>query len=350
VVIIIKPINKFKIYKFDAAPFFFFIDVFPPEFTNKNKPNLVYLIDTLRNNPIMPLPMRVDRVFNGERSILIRPKDPITFPVTDDLTASINPTPFLKLGFEKLLSFTEARSQEKFMLSLSIDHASKWWEITRYLHGVLPTLEEDFSAFLRAYLHTMLRAKLLEEDITEAALNYCKLIADICEKRLDQNNITIEINGKQEKVKMYKVKELKYYKKFKKTRETQYHPELIDIEIYDFSKIGFNAKDERDTVLNELHAKEIKYIPLLFYDDLLECMLQNAKTLEENSKEILDPSLLLEKNVIITENPEVSDKDRKQTYSWWNSFDNIEISPIIDSITSAYKDFWNADKSWDERI
>jgi len=349
-VIIIKPINKFKIFKYDAAPFFFFIDVFPPEFTNKNKPNLVFLIETLKNNPIMPLPMRVDRVFNGERSILIRPKEPITFPVTDDLTASINPTPFLKLGFEKLLYFTEARSQEKFMLSLSIDRASRWWEMTRHLHGVLPTLEEDFSAFLRAYLHTVLRAKLLEEDLTKAAISYCKLIADICEKRMDQNNVTIEIKGKQENVKMYKVKELKYYKKFKKTRETQYHPELIDIEIYDLLKIGFNPDEERENVLREQNAKEIKYIPLLFYDDLLECMLQNAKTLEENSKEILDPSILLEKKVIVTEPSGNFEKVGKHMYTWWDRFDNIELSPIIDSIKSTHKDFYNSDKSWEERI
>ncbi|MHA1916517.1 MAG: hypothetical protein ACW97V_19365, partial [Promethearchaeota archaeon] len=272
--IIIKPVNKFKTFKYDAAPFFFFIDVFPPEFTNKNKPNLIHLINSIKTNPIMPLPMRVDRVFNGERSILIRPKEPISFPVTEDLTAIINPTPFLKYGFEKLLYFTEARSREKFILTLSIDRVSRWWKMTRFLHGNLPTLEEDFSAFLRAYLHTVLKAKLLEEDTTKAAISYCELIADICTKRMEQNTVLIEIKGKQENVKMYKVKELSYYKKFKKTKETQYHPELIDIEIYNLEKIGFiNPKEERADVLNELAAKEIKYIPLLFYDDLLECML-----------------------------------------------------------------------------
>ena len=103
--IIIKPRNKFKTYKWDSAPFFFFIDVFSADYSNKSKPNLIHLIDSIKKNPIMPLPMRVDRVFNGERSVLIRPKEPIYFSVTEDLSAIINPRPFLQLGFEKLLYF-----------------------------------------------------------------------------------------------------------------------------------------------------------------------------------------------------------------------------------------------------
>ena len=101
-VIVIKPLNKFKTFKFDAAPFFFFIDLFPPDYSSEDKPILGNLINSISTNPIMPLPMRVDRVFNGERSILIRPKEDISFPVTEDLTAVINPTPILQLGFEKL--------------------------------------------------------------------------------------------------------------------------------------------------------------------------------------------------------------------------------------------------------
>ena len=100
-VITIKPINKFKTYKFDAAPFFFFIDIFPPDYSNISKPNLANLISSIGANPIMPQPMRVDRVFNGERSVLIRPREPISFPITEDLTAIIDPLQFLKFGFEK---------------------------------------------------------------------------------------------------------------------------------------------------------------------------------------------------------------------------------------------------------
>lgn len=339
-VITIKPINKFKTYKFDAAPFFFFIDIFPPDYSNINKPNLANLISSIGTNPIMPQPMRVDRVFNGDRSVLIRPREPISFPITEDLTAIIDPLQFLKFGFEKLLYFTEVRSRENFFLSLSQERVSRWWGFTKYLHGNLPTLEEDFSAFLRAYLHTIVKAKILEGDLIEAAIDYCQLISDISRKRFEQNSILVDIEGKQENVKMYKVKEATYYRRLKKSRETEYHPELIDIEIYDLSNIGFiTEKNDRASLLNGLDNTIIKYIPLLFYDDLLECMLQNIKKLEEGDKDIIDPSFLLDNGVIITQNSKDLEKINMGDYSWWNSFDTINFKPILESIRKTHEQF-----------
>ncbi|MHA1988523.1 MAG: hypothetical protein ACW98D_17975, partial [Promethearchaeota archaeon] len=279
----ISPSTRFKTYKSDAAPFFFFIDVFPASYSNKNKPNLIHLVNSIKTNPIMPLPMRIDRVYNGESSVMIRPKEPITFPVSEDLTAIINPAPFLQLGFEKLLFFTEVYSRTKFLSSLTSKKTLRWWQATRSLYGNLPTLEEDFSAFLRAYLHTVVKAKVLEEDLASAAKNYCELIADVCRKRLEQNIILVDVRRKQEDVKLYKTKEINYYKKFKKTRETQHRPELIDVDIYDLSPLGFsNLEENRINIVKERSTIVLKYIALLFYDDLLECMLQNLKKLEDS--------------------------------------------------------------------
>ncbi|MFX1324773.1 MAG: hypothetical protein ACFE8N_07445, partial [Promethearchaeota archaeon] len=296
------------------------------------------LINSISTNPIMPLPMRVDRVFNGERSILIRPKEPISFPITEDLTAIINPVPLLHFGFEKLLYFTEVRAREQFFLSIIPQKTLKWWNITRFLYGSLPTLEEDFSAFLRAYLHTIFKATILDEDLRDASLNYCKIITDICRKRLDQNTIAIEIKGKKQNVKMYKVKELKYYKKFKKTQETQYHPELIDIEIYNLAEIGFNEGD-RTKSLEGLRTLEIKYIPILFYDDLLECMLQNAKRIRDKPEELLDPTFVLDNQIIMTEKTEDLDNIDMNRFSWWNSFDTIELNPMFETIRKTHMEF-----------
>ncbi len=288
----------------------------------------------------MPIPMRIDRVFNGERSVLIRPKEPISFSVSKDLTAIINPYPFLQSGFEKLLYFTEVRSREKFLSSLTSKRVLEWWELTKFLYGNLQSLEEDFSAFLRAYLHSIVKAKILEEDLVNAAQNYCQLIADVCRKRMEQNSILVEVKGKQENVKMYKIKEITYYKKFKKTSETQYHPELIDIEIYDFSQKGFSkAKEDRTNFMGKLKTKELKYIPLLFYDDLLECMLQNLQKLENNHTEILDPSLLFEKNIIFTKKSKDLENIKMQDYSWWNTFDNIDLNSIFRSIIKIHEEF-----------
>lgn len=284
--------------------------------------------------------MRIDRVFNGERSVLIRPKEPVTFPITEDLTAIINPDPFLQFGFEKLLYFTEVRSREKFISSLSLDRTLRWWDLTKFLYGNLLTLEEDFSAFLRAYLHTIVKAKLQDEDLVSAANEYCEIIAGICRKRMEQNSIIAEVKGKQQNVKMYKTKELTYYKKFRKTKETQYHPELIDIEIFDFANIGFTeARRDQINTLKNIESKEIKYIPLLFYDDLLECMLQNLKRLEEPSNKMLDPSILIDKNIILTQKSNEFVEANIDQYSWWKSFENINLEYIIQSIRKHHQEY-----------
>ncbi|MFX1311648.1 MAG: hypothetical protein ACFFHD_03410 [Promethearchaeota archaeon] len=344
-VFIIKPINKFKTYKYDAAPFFFFIDIFPPEYINQNNPHLLHLIESIKNNPIMPLPMRVDRVFNGERSILIRPREPISFNIMNDKTAIINTKLFLQNGVEKLLYFTEIRSREKFSVHFTLERAIRWWNSTKFLYGNLYRLEEDFSAFSRAYLHTMIKAKILDEDLIDAAKNYCQIVADICRKRMEENSMLIEIKGKQENVKLYKIKDFTYLKKFKKITETQYHPELIDIEIFDLMERGFSKQeDERTKLSNEMKSKELKYIPLLFYDDLLECMLQNLKRLKDGDNDLLDPSFLFENNIIIVKNSKELEDINIQKYSWWNNFDDLELERPIKTIDTTLREFFLAYK------
>ncbi|MCK4384196.1 MAG: hypothetical protein KAW66_12935, partial [Candidatus Lokiarchaeota archaeon] len=74
-----KPQYRFKTYKSDAAPFFFFIDVYPFDITLFELPYLKSLIETIEKNAIVPIPMRVDRVFNGESSVIIRPREVISF-------------------------------------------------------------------------------------------------------------------------------------------------------------------------------------------------------------------------------------------------------------------------------
>ncbi|MFX1315475.1 MAG: hypothetical protein ACFE9T_06390 [Promethearchaeota archaeon] len=338
---IIISLRKFKTYKYDAAPFFFFIDIFPPDTSTIKYPHLKELISSIKSNPIMPLPMRIDRVFNGESSILIHPREPISFKIGKDLIAIINPTPFIHFGIEKLLYFTELRAHEKLHLSLLIERANKWWNSTRFLHGNLYRLEEDFSDFLRTYLHTVVKAKINETDPIKAATEYCQKIADICNKRIEENSIIVELRGEQRNVKLYRVKEVIYRRKKKRVKETQYHPELAEIEVFNFSKSEFfPKKDERNGLKNLLRSKEMKYIPILFYDDLLECMLQDLKILKDTPDILLDPSFLLEKNVIVLKESMELEKIDTEKFSWWNTFDDIDLELILASIKTTLKEYF----------
>jgi hypothetical protein len=286
----------------------------------------------------MPLPMRVDRVFNGVSSILIRPREITSISISDDTIATINPNAFLQYGFKKLLYFTEVRAYEKFFQSITLDKVNKWWNSTQFLYAKLLWLEKDFSDFLKAYLQTLLKAKIDNEDLVNAAVDYCKRIKEVCEKRLQENIILIETIRKEEEVPLFIQKTAQYRKKMKKVEQIQYHPELVNIDIFDLSEINFQDPDNR---LQELKPKELKYIPLLFYDDLLECMLQNLRKLDDGEENVLDPAFLLENNIVHLS--ESKDLDY-QEYSWINSFENLEFNAIVDTIINLKVEHYKSEK------
>ncbi|MFW9987537.1 MAG: hypothetical protein ACFFC3_02690 [Candidatus Odinarchaeota archaeon] len=339
----VNPINKFKIFKSDAAPFFFYIEIFPPDITSYNKDYAIVLLKKIRKNPIMPLPMRVDRVFNGEKSLLIRPREPITFPIMDDLEAKVNPSIFLQYGIEKLLYFTEIRAFELFVNHLKIEKINKWWESSKFLYAKIRQIEEDFSAFLKAYISTVLKAKLNNEDLINAATDYCKIIKEICENRINQNLVIIETKSKVSKVRMYREKIGKYREKGKKVERVEYHPELVDIDVYNLVEKGYKYNiDNQDLDLDELKPKQIKYIPLLLYDDLLECMLQNLKILEDGNENILDPSYILDNNIILLHETNNKENLNTHNFSWFKTFEELNFESILESIKSTLLDLYKS--------
>ena len=325
---------RFKTYKSDAAPFFFFIDIFPLDLKLFDTPYSIALAEQIKNNPIMPLPMRIDKVFNGENSIIIRPTSPVSFPLNETTTAIINPIPYLQSGIENLLFFTEIRSQERLYRSLKQEKVSRWWDNTRFLYGNLHQVEEDFSAFLKAYLYTIIKAKINETDIIGAAIEYCEIINNICKEKMLRNKILVEIKNKQESVKLYREKESKHREKLKIITQTQYHPELIDIEVHDFSTNGFpNQENFKDSIASSSESFVTKYIPLLLYDDLQECMLLNLKQLEVNEPGLLDPSYLMENNVILLLKSEEIEDDYLTNYSWLTDLTGVDLEIIMKSMT-----------------
>ena len=328
--------SKFETYKSDASPFFFYIDVIPLDLSQYEIINHINLLKGVANNSIMPLPLRVDRVFNGESSIIIRPKKPISFTIDENLIAIVNPAPFIRNGIEKLLIFTEIRSSEEFTLSLSHEKAKKWWEATKYLYGRLTDLEEDFAAFLRAYLHTVIKAKINEEDLVSAAISYCELIRDICYKRIDTKKILVETKDKKKYVNLYKKKEAHVYKKFKRSREELLYPGVVDIEIFDTRKNGFKEIEIFQEEFSKLDSKILTYIPLLFYDDLLECMLQNLEKLVEGEVEILNPSYLIDQEIILLLEPNKFQSEEISKYSWLKEFKEINLDSILKSIEPTF--------------
>ena len=320
--------REYKTFKYDASPFFFYIDVLPLDLSQYDIPHHAELLKEVQSNPIMPLPLRVDRVLSGKSSILIRPRDPVSFSINENI-AIINPQPFIQSGIKKLLYFTEVRASREFVLSLTLENAEEWWSSTKFLYGRLRTLEEDFVAFLKAYLHIMVKAKINNDDLNSAARQYCELIRDICNKRIQEKYILVELKEKEKLVDLYKMKEGDVFeKRFKKTRRELLYPEFVDIEVVDFEEAGYSQFNSK-----KFKGKAMKYIPLLFYDDLLECMLQNLEILKENECEIIDPSILLDKNIIKLVDKDTSGLDQ---YTWLKDFNQIKIDSVMNSFKPTF--------------
>jgi len=188
-----------------------------------------------------------------------------------------------------------------------------------------------------------LKAKLNNEDLITAATNYCKNIQHLCEKRIEENSILIETTHLQIHVKLYTKKIAKYRKKMKKIEQVQFHPELINLDVFDLSEIGFaDFLEKLDSSLDNIKPKLLKYIPLLFYDDLLECMLLNVQKLEDGEENILDPSFLIDQNIIILQESKDLEKFKTQDYSWFNTYEEINLESIIQSIKTTIQEFLKA--------
>ena len=137
-----------------------------------------------------------------------------------------------------------------------------------------------------------------------------------------------------EQFKLEREKETEYYyKKLIKVKEKQYHPELVDIEIFNYS----NSNWPKDTSTKNGTVKEVKkYIPLLFYDDLQECMLLNLQYLEDNEKKLLTPSILIEENIITIIDSKDYDDNFKIKNTWWSDFNNIKPDLFLDEMPQSF--------------
>jgi len=74
----------------------------------------------------------------------------------------------------------------------------------------------------------------------------------------------------------------------------------------------------------------------MFYDDLQECMLLNLKYLEENEKILLNPSILIEENIITIIDSKYYDDNFKIKNTWWSDFNNIKPDLFLDEMLQSF--------------
>ena len=223
----------------------------------------LFVIDVIHSenfkNPVIPIPVRVDKVSNGEFTHIVLPSTPPQV-VQDDTVFSIDTYRFFELGFQNLMSYAALKFKEITYRPLNEANLSKWWENTRKYTCTIPTYTTDLDKSLQAYLTAYLKWQSTG-DMIGALLTYAESIIDLCNMRITSNKITYQLSKKETSSRM-----------FTERKDGKKLPQIwqVDRKTFDNTKVRKKA-----------------FIPLLIYDDLLECFLSNKAELERGEIDII---------------------------------------------------------------
>ncbi|MCF2140196.1 MAG: hypothetical protein K9W44_09110 [Candidatus Lokiarchaeota archaeon] len=230
--------------KNEAAPMFFFIDQI-------ESPNFPF--------PILPMPVRIDRIISKLPTLFIFPhkKSIISF---QNKNFSYDYTRLYSLLITNLLKYTEQKYRTLFFKQLSFDLIEIWWNESKNLVSRIHSYSEDLSFILDSYLNAYIRS-LEGLDFKQALIGHIDEIIEYCNSKFSENKISID----------YKKK--KILKNLYKKKGDYIFPDIIQTDIFDLKRMKTFQK---------------AFVPMLLYDDLLECYLYNKKLIDPDGFEQLE--------------------------------------------------------------
>ncbi len=248
------PSSKFlRTYKNDIAPIGFFFDLFKTEDFEI---------------PILPLPMRIDKMIKGEPTFFVIPDLNKVDEICTKLDLAFNIKIFYLLGFVNLISYGKKKFSEKVKLEVKKETIRDWYNSSLLFMGDIPSLTEDFTFMLIEYLE--MYADFLNQEYSkeseehkELLKKYCEIVIKYFDQKIDDNKFTVVENGENNTVQLYKQKRQNYY------------PEIVTTEIT-------YSSNELEKTLRK------NFIPYLIYDDLLEVFHFNKMLLSDEYQNVID--------------------------------------------------------------
>jgi hypothetical protein len=254
--------KSLKSYKNDLAPIGFFFDIFATD---------------LFRVPIMPIPMRIDKILSGHSSLLILPNIEKLNILSEKLNLIINYKSFFSIGLQNLIKFARKRHESLSYRTLKEEKLFNWFEKSNRISRKIPTLVDDFTVIISEFLKTysIIKSKELKhetENYKTELIKYCDIIIDYFKVKIEGNIFQIEENGIPIKKQIYTIKKEKYY------------PNIIPLKVVDLA-------------LNKIIKRS--FVPYLIYDDILDCFAYNRKLLIEKTQSPCDNKLWEENNIIM---------------------------------------------------
>ncbi|MBD3195918.1 MAG: hypothetical protein GF317_12725 [Candidatus Lokiarchaeota archaeon] len=272
-------LTKLKSFKKDIAPIGFFFDIV------KNDNFKV---------PILPVPMRIDKLTNGEPTIFILPEMDEINTFCQNHGLFFNCSGFYLIGIKNLISFAKTKYKEMILRSLPEKKIKIWWNSSKRLSANYIDLKESFTFILIEFLAVFKHIKenllkINQEEYTEHLIQYCDIIITYFRTKIENNVFRLQKDDEIIEEKLYIEKKQKYY------------PLTLKINVCD--------------VINNKTA-ELDFIPYLIYDDILNCFSFNKSVLlnnDENKKIDLkvyeDYNLINNRSDLIEQNGNLGDLD-----------------------------------------
>jgi hypothetical protein len=214
--------------------------------------------------PIMPIPMRIDKVTNGDPTLFILPDFKKLNDLYNKLNYYLDFESFLGIGIENLLNYAKEKYSENNFRILKQTTVTKWFEKSINTIAAIPDLSEVFTFIISEFL--ILYSNVEQKGITIDSDDYRSELVQYCDKmiayfrdKIEQNSLKIHSKGEIQVVRLYSEKNKKY------------HPQITPIDIFD-------AKTNR--------SKKMFFVPYLIYDDLLDCYYYDKKILSEEKKKL----------------------------------------------------------------
>ena len=288
-----KTLTKLKTFKNDLAPMGFYFDIFSTK---------IFQI------PILPIPMRIDKISNGEPTLLITPNREKLEKAFKKLKLRINFNLFYFIGIKNFLNYASIIQKDLTLRGLDGDKIIKWWKASNNISAFNPDLSESFTFITSQFLKTFSYIDKNNLDPTQDKNEYKNILIDYCDSiikyfrnKIEKNVFSIENEDIIEMEKLYLEKKQKYYP--------------LEIKI----------------LVNNLTAKkshEMRFVPYLIYDDLLDSFYYNKKLLENTTDDAINLKVYEDNDIII----KTSNIDDIRTNSFKIELENINLNEILHSL------------------
>jgi len=258
-----NPPPKLKVFHKDIAPVGFYFDIFTTE---------------LFQTPILPLPMRIDKLSNGEPTLFIKLDMKKIERISKKFNLCLNLNNFYLMGIRNFVHYARAKIKEITLRPLDGRKVEEWWETSKSLSTITPDLIETFTFINLNFIETFALIKernLLptQEDYTKALLTYCDKIVNFLREKIDANTFTLSTDNEVSTEKLYIEKKKKFY------------PLIIKIPVY-------NEMTQR--------SYQMEFVPYLIYDDLLDVFFFNANLLRKGEKKTINLKVYEDTQIINT--------------------------------------------------